>query len=207
MPGVQHVPDPLRLWRRDVEEQVELWWFGDPCESLLCYGCSVAVVLGLGLAGVFLLWSAGWVAGHSALWRLAVGSTLCVLALGVLLKQLLSSAVQDMGCVRSRRRVLQLRSGGAVDPLLLLTTGLALMLCGGALLLDSLLSGAGLLAAGAALVLSVSAYGATVYIRERRRRMMMMMRMRRRGRRLRVYTVTERTQPWRDSASSQASLI
>lgn len=201
----------LHLWRRDVEDQVELWWFGDPCVSLLCYCSSVAVVLGLGLAGVLLLSSAGSAAGPSTLWRLAVGSTLCLLALAVLLKQLLSSAVQDMGCIRSRRRILQLRSGGSVDPLLLLATGLALMVCGATLLLalghtDTLLSGTVLLASGGAVVLSVAAYGAMVYVKEQRRRRVR--RRRRRGRRQRVYTVTaQRNQLWRDSASSQASLI
>ncbi|KAL7879475.1 hypothetical protein SRHO_G00017290 [Serrasalmus rhombeus] len=193
-----------------MEDQVELWWFGDPCISVLCYCTSVTVVLGLGLAGVLLLSSAGSATGPSALWRLAVGSTLCLLALAVLLKQLLSSAVQDMGCIRSRRRILQLRSGGSLDPLLLLATGLALMVCGAALLLalsrsDTLLSGTVLLASGGAVVLGVVAYGTVVYVKEWRRRRT---RRRRRGRRVRVYAVTaQRNQPWRDSASSQASLI
>ncbi|KAL6489816.1 hypothetical protein MHYP_G00001610 [Metynnis hypsauchen] len=207
-----HLAPALHHWRRDVEDQVELWWFGDPCISVLCYCTSVTVVLGLGLAGVLLLSSAGSATGPSALWRLAVGSTLCLLALVVLLKQLLSSAVQDMGCIRSRRRILQLRSGGSLDPLLLLATGLALMVCGAALLLalsrsDTLLSGTVLLASGGAVVLGVVAYGTVVYMKEWRRRRTRR-RRRRRGRRVRVYAVTaQRNQPWRDSASSQASLI
>uniref|UniRef100_A0A8B9LDM7 Transmembrane protein 125b n=1 Tax=Astyanax mexicanus TaxID=7994 RepID=A0A8B9LDM7_ASTMX len=209
-----HLAATLQHWRRDAEDPVELWWFGDPCVSLLCYCSSVALVLGLGLAGVFVLSSAGSVTGPSALWRLAVGSTLCLLALAVLLKQLLSSAVQDMGCIRSQRRILQLRSGGFMDPLLLLATGLALMVCGAALLLglsrsETLMSGTVLLSGGAAVVLAVVIYGTVVFIKKRRnRRRMRRRRVVRRRRRVRVYTVTgQRSQPWRVSASSQASLI
>ncbi|XP_072544502.1 transmembrane protein 125 [Salminus brasiliensis] len=209
-----HLAATLHHWWRDAEVPLELWWFGDPCVSLLCYCSSVAVVLGLGLAGVFMLSSAGSATGPSALWRLAVGFTLCLLALTVLLKQLLSSAVQDMGCIRSRRRILQLRSGGSVDPLLLLATGLALMVCGSTLLLvlsrsDTLLSGTVLLSCGGAVVLAVVAYRAVVYVMERRNRRMRRRMVRRRRRRVRVYAVTgqQRSQPWRVSASSQASLI
>ncbi|XP_035391909.1 transmembrane protein 125 [Electrophorus electricus] len=197
--------DPALLLRQDVDQQVELWWFGEPCVSLLCYSSSVALVLALGLAGVALLWWAGSATGVSAAWRLAVGSTLCLLALVVLLKQLLSSAVQDMGCVRDRRRILALRSGGSADPLLLLAAGLALVAGGAALLglgrSDATPCGAALLSTGAAVVLSVAAYRAVVYVRGQRTG-------RRRRRRVRVYTVTgQRAQPWRDSASSQSGLI
>uniref|UniRef100_A0A3B1JSA1 Transmembrane protein 125b n=1 Tax=Astyanax mexicanus TaxID=7994 RepID=A0A3B1JSA1_ASTMX len=179
--SLAHLAATLQHWRRDAEDPVELWWFGDPCVSLLCYCSSVALVLGLGLAGVF---------------------------------QLLSSAVQDMGCIRSRRRILQLRSGGFMDPLLLLATGLALMVCGAALLLglsrsETLMSGTVLLSGGAAVVLAVVIYGTVVFIKKRRnRRRMRRRRVVRRRRRVRVYTVTgQRSQPWRVSASSQASLI
>ncbi len=145
-------------------------------------------------------------AGPSMLWRLGVGSTLCLLALLVLMKQLLSSAVQDMGCIHSRRRIEQLRSGGTVDPVLLLFTGFALLVCGTTLLcltqLDMLLSGVTLLASGSAVVLGVMVYGVKVYVQGRR------ITRRRRQRRLRVYTVTgQRNRPWRESASSQSNLV
>ncbi len=198
--------DPLWLHRQAVEEQVELWWFNEPHVSLLCYCFSVAMVLSLGSAGVGLLSTASSAAGPLMLWRLGVGSTLCLLALLVLMKQLLSSAVQDMGCIHSRRRIEQLRSGGTVDPVLLLFTGLALLVCGTTLLcltqLDMLLSGVTLLASGSAVVLGVMVYGVKVYVQGRRNT------RRRRQRRVRVYTVTgQRNRPWRESASSQSNLV
>lgn len=198
----------LTLLQQDVEDQVELWWFGEPCTSLLCYTSSVVLVLGLGTGGVVLLSSASSASSTSAVWRLIMGSALCILALVLVLKQLLSSAVQDMGCVRSRRRIVQLRSGGSVDPSLLLAIGLALMLSGATVLLclassHMLLTGTLLLSCGGAVVLSVVAYGALKYAWERRES-----RRRRIRRRVRVYTVTgQRSQLWRDSASSQAGLI
>ncbi|KTG44099.1 hypothetical protein cypCar_00008031 [Cyprinus carpio] len=91
---------------------------------------------------------------------------------GGLMKQLLSSAVQDMGCIHSRRCIEQLRSGGTADPVLLLFTGLALVVCGTMLLsltqLDMLHSGVTLLASGGAVVLGVMAYGVMVYVQGRR---------------------------------------
>ncbi|KAL2097768.1 hypothetical protein ACEWY4_006975 [Coilia grayii] len=217
LPLARHGPGPpVRLsselaWvqRRTLEEQVELWWFGEPRVSVLCYGASVSLVLGLGLGGIGLLSTASSASGRSAAWRLGVGSTLCLLALAVLLKQLLSSAVQDMGCVRSRRRVELLRTGGRLDPALLLAAGLGVAVCGATLLgigeQDMLLPGIILLACGGTVVLGVGVYS-TVMVWQSR----MDVRRRRRGRRrrVRVYTVTgPNPQPWRDSASSQASLI
>ncbi|XP_062860115.1 transmembrane protein 125 [Trichomycterus rosablanca] len=193
--------------RQQVEMQVEFWWFAEPCMSLLCYSSSVALVLSLGIGGVALLSSASSSAASSAIWRLTVGSALCLLALVLVLKQLLSSAVQDMGCVHNYRRIMQLRSGGSTDPLLMLAVGLALMLCGVTVLLglgtsDMLLCGMLLLSCGSAVVLSVVVYGVVVYVwgrRERRRRI---------PRRVRVYTVSrQRSHMWRDSAFSQAGLI
>lgn len=198
--------DPLWLQRQAVEDQVELWWFKKPHVSLVCYCFSVAMVLSLGSAGVGLLSTASSAVGPSVLWRLGVGSTLCLLALVVLMKQLLSSAVQDMGCIHSRRRIEQLRSGGTADPVLLLFTGLALVVCGTTLLSltksDMLLSGVTLLASGGAVVLGVMAYGVIVYVQGKRNA------RRRRRRRGRVYTVTgQRDRPWRDSTSSQSNLL
>ncbi|XP_012672915.2 transmembrane protein 125 [Clupea harengus] len=200
--------DPAWVQRRTLEEQVELWWFGEPRVSLLCYGASVGLVLGLGLAGIGLLSTASAAStGRSAVWRLGVGSALCLLALAVLLKQLLSSAVQDMGCVRSRRRVELLRSGGRLDTALLLAAGLGAAACGATLLglgeEDTLLPGALLLACGGAIALGVGVYAAVGFWQSRRdvgRR-----RRRRRSRRRRMMVTNP--QPWRDSASSQASLI
>lgn len=198
----------LAFLQPDVEDQVELWWFGEPCASLLCYASSVVLVLVLGTGGVVLLSSASSAPPSSAVWRLTVGSALCILALVLVLKQLLSSAVQDMGCVRSRRRIVQLRSGGSADPSLLLAVGLALMLAGAAVLLclgssHMLLTGTLLLSCGGAVVLSVAAYAVMKYVQERRER-----RSRRIRRRVRVYTVAaQRSHVWRDSASSQADLI
>ncbi|KAF6719733.1 Transmembrane protein 125 [Oryzias melastigma] len=82
---------------RLLEDQVELWWFREPRHSLFCYSASVALIVGLGLSGVGLLSTTTSLSGP---WRLGVGTTLCLLALAVLLKQLLSSAIQDMNCVR-----------------------------------------------------------------------------------------------------------
>ncbi|XP_063076070.1 transmembrane protein 125 [Engraulis encrasicolus] len=212
-PGPPARPSSELAWvqRRTLEEQVELWWFGEPRVSLLCYGASVGLVLGLGLGGIGLLSTASSASGRSAAWRLGVGSTLCLLALAVLLKQLLSSAVQDMGCVRSRRRVELLRTGGRMDPALLLAAGVGVAVCGGTLLglgeQDMLLSGVVLLACGGTVVLGVGVYSTVAAWQMRRD----VRRRRRRGRRrrVRVYTVSTgpNPQPWRDSASSQASLI
>lgn len=194
--------------QHDVEDQAELWWFGDPCISMLCYCSAVALVLGLGMGGVALLSSASSEVPSSAVWHLTVGSALCILALILVLKQLLSSAVQDMGCVRSQRRIVQLRSGGSLDPSLLLSIGLLLMLGGATLLLclassHMLLTGTLLLSCGGTVVLSVVAYRSMNHVWERRER-----RRRRMRRRVRVYTVArQRSYMWRDSASSQAGLI
>lgn len=219
-PVVHSRPEVVWGQRRALDEQVELWWFGEPRISLLCYAASVGLVLALGLGGVGLLSSASSAPGRSsAAWRLGVGSALCLLALAVLLKQLLSSAVQDMGCVRSRRRVELLRSGGRLDPPLLLAAGLGATACGAALLglyhsgdddNDMLPAGAILLASGTAVALGVAAYAAAVFWRSRRdvRRRGRWSRRRARRRRVMVYNVTgPNPQPWRDSASSQASLI
>ncbi|MFT7808990.1 transmembrane protein 125 [Arapaima gigas] len=116
--------DPARIQRDVLEEQVELWWFREPRKSLLCYCASVGLVMGCGLGGVLLL---STTTSQSSEWRLGAGTALCLLALAVLLKQLLSSAVQDMNCVRSRQHVAVLKSGGLSDVLVLLFTGLALL--------------------------------------------------------------------------------
>ncbi|CAJ1071746.1 transmembrane protein 125 [Xyrichtys novacula] len=215
--------DPSLIQRRVLEDQVELWWFREPRRSLLCYCASVALILGLGLGGVGLLSTTTSLSGE---WRLGVGTTLCLLALAVLLKQLLSSAIQDMNCVRSRRRIEQLKSGGRADPVLILAVGVAVMLCGTVLLFvamvgsrghdkkEMLLSSLVLLAAGTGMALAVVAYSVLVYIkrrREQRRRMMLRMsRARRLGSRaVRVFNVSggQMSQARRDTSSSRTSLI
>ncbi|KAL8178851.1 UNVERIFIED_CONTAM: hypothetical protein K2H54_057207 [Gekko kuhli] len=113
-----------QIQRNILEEHVELWWFQQPRKSFLCYGVAVALILACGVGGIALLYSTS---SRSGEWRLAVGTTLCLLALLVLLKQLLSSAIQDMNCIRSREQVELLKSGGASDCAVLLLTALVLL--------------------------------------------------------------------------------
>ncbi|CAI5641842.1 transmembrane protein 125 [Oreochromis niloticus] len=215
--------DPSLIQRRILEDQVELWWFRDPQRSLLCYCASVALILGLGLGGVGLLSTTTSLSGE---WRLGVGTTLCLLALAVLLKQLLSSAIQDMNCVRSRRRIDQLKSGGRADPALILAVGLAVMLCGTVLIFvatigsqghdsrEMLVSGLVLMAAGTGMSLAVAGYSVLAYIKrrreQRRRRRMRMRRMRRTGNQaVCVFSVSggQMSQARRETSSSRTSLI
>ncbi|XP_031666569.1 transmembrane protein 125-like [Oncorhynchus kisutch] len=205
--------DPALLQRRVLEDQVELWWFREPRRSLLCYCISVCLVLGLGLGGVGLLSTTTSLSGE---WRLGVGTMLCLLALAVLLKQLLSSAVQDMNCVHSRRRIELMKSGGRADPVVIIFIGMALALCGGVLLYMSLasghhgpgqrhrdmfLSGVVLLWVGGTTGLAVAGYLLVVHLQQRRERRMLQRRRRGgrglRGRAVRVFTVS----------SSRTSLI
>nr|XP_040039943.1 transmembrane protein 125 [Gasterosteus aculeatus aculeatus]XP_040039944.1 transmembrane protein 125 [Gasterosteus aculeatus aculeatus]XP_040039946.1 transmembrane protein 125 [Gasterosteus aculeatus aculeatus] len=180
-PGPNGPADPLRIQHSILEEQVELWWFRDPRKSLLCYCVAVLLILGCGLGGVGLLSTTTSVSSE---WRLGVGTALCLLALGVLLKQLLSSAVQDMNCVRSRRRINMLKSGGLSDLLVILITGLSLLICGGVLLHlalanhmpkpgqalnDMYISGVVLLAGGGSAVVGVGIYSVVVILLERTR--------------------------------------
>ncbi|XP_061695543.1 transmembrane protein 125 [Syngnathoides biaculeatus] len=174
MPETQ---DPDLLRRRSPEEQAELRWFREPRRSLLCFCASVALILALGLGGVGFLSAGG--SGVPGEWRLGVGATLCLLSLALLLKQLLSSAIQDTNCVRSRRRIDQLKSGGRADPALVLVAGLAVTLCGTLLLLrcgpgdgggDVRGSGLALVAAGLGVALAVAGYVGLVYLRRRRER-------------------------------------
>ncbi|XP_062974761.1 transmembrane protein 125 [Elgaria multicarinata webbii] len=119
--------NPGQIQRNILEEHVELWWFQEPRKSLVCYGVAVALILACGVGGIAMLYSTS---SRSGEWRLAVGTTLCLLALLVLLKQLLSSAIQDMNCIRSREQVELLKSGGASDCAVLLVTALVLLVCG-----------------------------------------------------------------------------
>lgn len=210
------------LTRRDLEDQVDLWWFREPRRSLFCYCASVTLILVLGLGGVGLLSTTTSLSGE---WRLGVGTALCLLALTVLLKQLLSSAIQDMNCVRSRRRIDLLKSGGRADPALMAAVGLAVVLCGSALLCvaavggrsydsrEMLVSGSVLVAAGAAMCLAVVGYNVLVHVmrrREQRRRRMRGSRVRRLGSQaVRVFSVSggQMTQAGREASTSRTSLI
>uniref|UniRef100_A0A669D7V8 Transmembrane protein 125 n=1 Tax=Oreochromis niloticus TaxID=8128 RepID=A0A669D7V8_ORENI len=166
--GLNGPADPAQIQHSILEEQVELWWFRDPGKSVLCYCVAVILILGCGLGGVGLLSTTTSVSSE---WRLGTGTALCLLALGVLLKQLLSSAVQDMNCVRSRQRIDMLKSGGLSDLLVVLITGLSLLICGGVLLPlnDMYISGVVLLAGGGAAVVGVGIYSVVVILLERTR--------------------------------------
>ncbi|XP_047444121.1 transmembrane protein 125 [Mugil cephalus] len=214
--GLNGPADPVQIQHNILEEQVELWWFRDPGKSLLCYSVAVFLILGCGLGGVGLLSTTTSVSSE---WRLGAGTALCLLALGVLLKQLLSSAVQDMNCVRSRQRIDMLKSGGLSDVLVVLITGTSLVICGAVLLHlslvspipkpnqalnDKYISGVVLLAGGGAAVVGVGIYSVVVFFLERTRH----------GRRLvdrvfNIFTVSGHMdrQARRETTSSLANLI
>ncbi|KAM4727899.1 transmembrane protein 125 [Anableps anableps] len=215
--------DPLVTQQHILEDEVQFWWFREPRRSLFCYCASVVLILGLGLGGVGLLSTTN---SLSVEWRLGVGTTLCLLALAVLLKQLLSSAIQDMNCVHSRRQIEQLRSGGRADPAVILAVGLAVTLCGMVLLCvatagsrshdsrDMLVSGAVLMAAGAGMGLAVVGYSVMVHLKRRReqrmRRRLRIRRVRRLGGQgVRIFNVSPRqtSQARRDMSTSRTSLI
>lgn len=214
--------DPALLQRRVLEDQVELWWFREPRRSLFCYCASVTLILALGVGGVGLLSTTTSLSGE---WRLGVGATLCLLALAVLLKQLLSSAIQDMNCVHNRRRIEQLKSGGRADPALILAVGLGLMLCGSVLLglattghrsydvEEMFVSSVVLTAAGAGMALAVLSYSVLVCLRRRRehrRRRRRLLRVRRQGNpAVTVFSVSggHVNQSRRDTTSSRSSQI
>ncbi|XP_069792459.1 transmembrane protein 125-like [Narcine bancroftii] len=119
--------NPSRIQQSILEDQVELWWFQDLKRSILCYSVAVMLILGTGLGGIILLSTA---TSRTSEWRLGVGTVLCLLALGILLKQLLSSAIQDMNCMRNRTQINKLRSGGLIDYLLILISGVIILICG-----------------------------------------------------------------------------
>ncbi|XP_015211136.1 transmembrane protein 125 [Lepisosteus oculatus] len=203
--------DPAQIQRNVLEEQVELWWFREPRKSILCYCTSLVLILGCGIGGVALL---STTTSLSSEWRLGVGMALCLLALAVLLKQLLSSAIQDMNCVRSRQRIEMLKSGGFSDLLVILLTGLALVICGivllnlalasgmprpGLTLNDMFISGVVLAAAGCVTVLSLAGYCIVVFILNRTDAGQ---RLRDRG--VRIFTISGQM---RETTSSMANLI
>ncbi|XP_051986798.1 transmembrane protein 125-like [Xyrauchen texanus] len=213
-PRSQSHPDPARIQQNLLEEQVELWWFSEPRKSLLCDCASVSLILGCGLGGVGLL---STTTSLSSEWRLGTGTALCLLALAVLLKQLLSSAVQDMNCVRNRRRIDMLKSGGLSDILVMLITGISLLICGAVLLdvalayhmpkpgmalNDMFISGVVLLVGGSFTVLAVGVYSTVVFLLERTGPG-----QRRWERTVGIFSISGHMQTRRETASSLARLI
>ncbi|KAM4642809.1 transmembrane protein 125 isoform 1-T2 [Discoglossus pictus] len=127
IPPPRTPPDPRRMQDDILEEHTELWWFREPVKSIVCYSLAVLLILVAGIGGIVLL---STTTSRSGEWRMAVGATLCILALLVLLKQLLSSAVQDMQCIQHRERIDMLKSGGFSDIMVFLFSGLIILICG-----------------------------------------------------------------------------
>ncbi|XP_041064548.1 transmembrane protein 125 isoform X2 [Carcharodon carcharias] len=163
--------NPSRIQHSILEDQVELWWFQDFKRSILCYSVAVILILGTGLGGIVLLSTA---TGKSSEWRLGVGTVLCLLALAILLKQLLSSAIQDMNCMRNRTQIDKLRSGGLIDYLIILVAGLITLVSGYVLIMlansdpypvrswsDMLIAGVAITLAGSIVLLSFLVYSLT----------------------------------------------
>ncbi|XP_007885279.1 transmembrane protein 125 [Callorhinchus milii] len=161
--------DRARIQQSILEDQMDLWWFEDPKRSILCYSGAVVLILGTGVGGIVLLSSA---TSKSSEWRIGVGTVLCLLALLILLKQLLSSAIQDMNCMRNRAQIDILRSGGLIDHLVCLVAGSMLVTCGCILAIlaksdgyladipwnDMLVAGVTLTVAGSTILLSLLVY-------------------------------------------------
>lgn len=124
-------PDPQRMQADALEEHTELWWSRQPVKSISCYFLAVLLIIACGIGGIVLL---STTTSRSGEWRLAVGATLCILALLILLKQLLSSAVQDMHCISRREHIEILKSGGLSDVVMFLISALVILVCGVVLL-------------------------------------------------------------------------
>ncbi|XP_072275435.1 transmembrane protein 125 [Pyxicephalus adspersus] len=127
-------PDQERMQNEALEEHTELWWFRQPVKSIFCYCLAVLLILACGIGGIILL---STTTSRSGEWRMAVGSTLCILSLIVLLKQLLSSAVQDMQCVTRREHIDMVKSGGLSDVIVFLVSAIIILVCGAILLVLS----------------------------------------------------------------------
>ncbi|XP_056388997.1 transmembrane protein 125 [Hyla sarda] len=134
LPPPRASPNQERIQSDALEEHTELWWSREPVKSILCYSFSVLLILACGIGGIVLLSTTTSPSGE---WRMGVGATLCILALLVLLKQLLSSAIQDMQCLTRREHINMLKSGGLSDSLVFLVSSLVILACGVALLVLS----------------------------------------------------------------------
>ncbi|OCT82633.1 transmembrane protein 125 [Xenopus laevis] len=134
LPPPRTPPDPRRMQNDVLEEHTELWWSKEPVKSVLCYTVAVLLILACGIGGIVLL---STTTSRSGEWRMAIGATLCILALLVLLKQLLSSAVQDMHCVQRRDHIDMLKSGGLSDTVVFGCSAIIILVCGVVLLVLS----------------------------------------------------------------------
>ncbi|XP_066453992.1 transmembrane protein 125 [Eleutherodactylus coqui] len=131
LPPPRASPNQEQIQNDALEEHPELWWSREPLKSVLCYSFSVLLILACGIGGIVLL---STTTSRSGEWRMAVGATLCILALLVLLKQLLSSAIQDMHCLTRREHINMLKSGGFSDTLVFLISAIIILVCGAVLL-------------------------------------------------------------------------
>ncbi|CAJ0965110.1 unnamed protein product [Ranitomeya imitator] len=104
LPPPRASPNQEQIQSDALEEHTDLWWSREPVKSIVCYCFSVLLILACGIGGI-------------SIWRMEIGSwaTLCILALLILLKQLLSSAIQDMQCLNRRDHINMLKSGGLSD--------------------------------------------------------------------------------------------
>lgn len=158
-----------RIQQSILDDQVELWWFQDMKRVVMCNAVVLVLALGSGIGGIVVISTATSKSGE---WRLAVGIVLCLLCLVILFKQLLTSALLDMNCVRNIARIHKLRSGGLLDYLVILFTGFAVLTCGCVLIIlvqsefypasrfwsDKLIAGVTLTVAGHIILLSLLFY-------------------------------------------------
>ncbi|XP_075688784.1 transmembrane protein 125 [Rhinoderma darwinii] len=134
LPPPRASPNQEEIQSEALEEHTELWWSREPVKSLLCYCFSVLLILACGIGGIVLL---STTTSRSGEWRMGVGAALCILALLVLLKQLLSSAIQDMQCLSRWEHINVLKSGGMSDTLVFLISCIIILTCGVVLLVLS----------------------------------------------------------------------
>ncbi|XP_077134236.1 transmembrane protein 125 [Ranitomeya variabilis] len=134
LPPPRASPNQEQIQSDALEEHTDLWWSREPVKSIVCYCFSVLLILACGIGGIVLL---STTTSRSGEWRLAVGATLCILALLILLKQLLSSAIQDMQCLNRRDHINMLKSGGLSDVVVFLVSSIIVLICGVCLLVLS----------------------------------------------------------------------
>nr|XP_033772379.1 transmembrane protein 125 [Geotrypetes seraphini]XP_033772380.1 transmembrane protein 125 [Geotrypetes seraphini]XP_033772381.1 transmembrane protein 125 [Geotrypetes seraphini]XP_033772382.1 transmembrane protein 125 [Geotrypetes seraphini] len=127
--------NPVHIQRNILEEHIELRWSEDFRRSVVCYSLAVVLILMCGVGGILLLYSTS---SRSGEWRLAIGTILCILALLILMKQLLSSAVQDMNCIRNQEQIDLLKSGGFSDAVVLYISAIIIFTCGIVLIVMSI---------------------------------------------------------------------
>ncbi|XP_067892467.1 transmembrane protein 125-like [Heterodontus francisci] len=158
-----------RIQQSILEDQVELWWFQNLKRSILCYSAALVLILGTEVGGIILIFTT---TSKLSEWRLGVGIFLCLIALVILFKQLLTSAIQDMNCVRNRAQIDRLKCGGLFDYLVILFTGFMILTSGYVLIIlanadtypsgrswnDMLIAGVILTVAGSIILLSLFLY-------------------------------------------------